>query len=279
MKAKIIIVTGASGAIGAEVSRALLEQGHYVIMACRNLEKGQRVLDSIWDRKKGEINRAKLMELDMSSFDSVRRFVEELKEAKLPIDGVVNNAGTMMRHFTLTPDNIEMTVQVNYASLFLLNELLMPIFDKNAAIVNVTSMAKNAKQINKQFFRIKEKDFSQTGAYFRSKTALTIYTADLAKRTAGELRVNATDPGIVNSDILTMGRWFDFLANLIFRPFTKSPEAGAKPILNALFSQKSGQEFSGGRYRAIKSKYAQHALKAWLWEETQRVVTTAAGKN
>ncbi len=280
MKAKIIIVTGASGAIGAEVCRALLEQGHYVIMACRNLEKGQRVLDSVWEQKTGEINRARLMELDLASLDSVCRFVAELVEAKLPIDGVVNNAGTMMRRFSETEDGLEATLQINYAAVFLLNELLMPIFDQNAVIVNVNSQAKSAKRLTRSLFEADGAGFSQIGAYAASKTALTVYTASLSRQTAGKLRVNVADPGIVNSDLITLGRWFDPLADLVFRPFIKSPRQGAQPILNALFAAESGMQFAGKKRKVIDVSYARHPLEEWLREETEnRVLKSEKGES
>ena len=79
MNSKTFVVTGASGAIGAEVCKVLLQDGHSVIMACRNLEKGERILDSIVDNK-DQADLIMLMELDMSSFDSVRNFAEKLKQ-------------------------------------------------------------------------------------------------------------------------------------------------------------------------------------------------------
>lgn len=274
MNSKTFVVTGASGAIGAEVCKALLQRGHGVIMACRNLKKGERILDSIVENK-DQAGLIKLMKLDMSSFESVRNFADDLKIKNIPIDGLINNAATMQRHFSVTKDALETTIQVNYISVFLLNKLLMPLFSENAAIVNVVSIAKKANKLNKSFFQASEKDFSQTGNYLLSKTALTIHTAHLAQQTEGKYRVNAIDPGIVDSNIITMNRWFDPLANLVFRPFTKTPKAGAKPVLNALFSTQSGQLFAGKKHKAINDKYKEHSLKEWLWNETKKVVKSA----
>ena len=151
----------------------------------------------------------------------------------------------------------------------------MPLLNENAAIVNVVSIAKNASKLNKSFFETNDKDFSQTGNYLLSKTALTIHTASMAEHTKGKYRVNAVDPGIVDSNIITMNRWFDPLANLVFRPFTKTPKSGAKPVLNAIFSTQSGQLFVGKKHKAISDKYKQHSLTEWLWNETEEIVKFA----
>ena len=72
-------------------------------------------------------------------------------------------------------------------------------------------------------------------------------------RAAGhpDLIVNATDPGIVNSNMITMGRWFDPLADMIFRPFCKSPAKGAIPAINAITSGLSGRYFLGNGSRTL----------------------------
>ncbi len=272
MERKIFIVTGASGCIGAEVVRLLFQRGHYVIMACRNLEKGKRVADTIVGTSGDGETRVKLMELDLASFDSVRRFVGALSDARLLIDGLINNAGVLPRRFGLTPDGLESAVQINYIAPFLLVQLLLPLFEPNAAIVNVISAAKHPRKLTLQFFGINPNDYSQIGVYLRSKTALTVFSSSLADKMNGKIRVNVADPGIVNTDIIRLDRWFDPFVDVLFRPFIKKPAKGAIPIVNALFSAQTGMQYKGKIRKPISGKYTRHALNRWLWDETEKLI-------
>ena len=73
-----IIVTGASGSIGAETVKSLLREDFSVIMACRNLQKGVSVRAKILKEFSGKENSVLLEELDLASFTSIYKFVENI---------------------------------------------------------------------------------------------------------------------------------------------------------------------------------------------------------
>jgi NAD(P)-dependent dehydrogenase (short-subunit alcohol dehydrogenase family) len=66
---KVCIVTGGNTGIGKVTCRELAQQGAHVILACRNLKRGQSALDDI--RKTVTDAKVELMELDLSSLKSV----------------------------------------------------------------------------------------------------------------------------------------------------------------------------------------------------------------
>lgn len=76
LEGKTVIVTGSTAGIGKECVKDFLKRGARVIMACRNLEKGNRIKDELMknDSSTGE---AVVMKLDLSSLDSVRNFANE----------------------------------------------------------------------------------------------------------------------------------------------------------------------------------------------------------
>ena len=78
-----------------------------------------------------------------------------------------------------------------------------------------------------------------------------------------------TDPGVVNSRMLHMDRWFDPLADAIFRPFCKSAEGGATPAINAVTTDCTMQLFRGNKHKNIPHKWQNHELAEWLWNETE----------
>eukprot|EP01117_Protostelium_nocturnum_P004983 TRINITY_DN1806_c0_g1_i2.p1 TRINITY_DN1806_c0_g1~~TRINITY_DN1806_c0_g1_i2.p1 ORF type:complete len:144 (-),score=34.19 TRINITY_DN1806_c0_g1_i2:390-821(-) len=84
---KVAIVTGASDGIGTETCRGLALLGAHVIMAVRNLKKGEEKAALINEelQKEGSKGSVELMRIDVSDQDSVRSFVEEFKKKKLPL--------------------------------------------------------------------------------------------------------------------------------------------------------------------------------------------------
>lgn len=265
-----IIVTGASGSLGAEIVKSLLRKNFSVIMACRNLQKGEAVRTEILKEFSGKENFVSLEELDLASFASIYKFVENISNKNIKLAGLMNNAGTLNRTFTLTPEGFENTIAVNYIGIFLLTKLLIPMLEEGAGITNVVSMTTNPKRIEKDMFDFSPEKFKQLRSYGQSKTALMLFTASLAENHEGKFYINAGDPGVVDTEILRLNRWFDSLADLLFRPLIKTPRKGAIPLVNAQLSKETGKLFLGNTHKNIPKEYAQHPLKEWLWEETER---------
>ncbi|PHU28021.1 Short-chain dehydrogenase TIC 32, chloroplastic [Capsicum chinense] len=84
------IVTGASSGIGAETTRVLAMRGVHVVMAVRNVKSGTEVKDSILK----EIPEAKIdvMELDLGSMASVRKFAAEYNSTGYPLNILIYTA-------------------------------------------------------------------------------------------------------------------------------------------------------------------------------------------
>lgn len=76
--------SGASSGIGAETTRVLAMRGAHVVMAVRNVKTGAEVKESILK----EIPPAKIdvMELDLSSMESVRKFASEYTSSSYPLN-------------------------------------------------------------------------------------------------------------------------------------------------------------------------------------------------
>ena len=98
--------------------------------------------------------------------------------------------------------------------------------------------------------------------YGRSKLMLTHYALDLARELAPRgIRVNCSDPGIVDSGIITLGnRVIDMLSDKFFRPLISTPAQGAAPALNAAGTQLTGQIFTLNHCTPIPERYLRNPL-------------------
>lgn len=262
-----IIITGATGGIGAAVTRSLAARGSELVLACRNAAKA----DSLRRQILAEQPQARLevRPLDLCSLASVRDFAQGFGAGT--VSALFNNAGAISRNYALTGDGLENTFSINYFAPFLLTQQLLPALLPDARIVNMVSLTCRFVRVDEAALCPAERDFSQLGTYARAKRALLLSSLELAGRHP-QLRVNLADPGIVNSGIITMGRWFDPLADVLFRPFIKSPEQGAVPALAAIGSQERNRYFVGRRVTAIPEGYRDPVLQRRLWEETERLL-------
>ena len=270
-----IIVTGATGAMGSEAVRALVRAGRPVLMACRNPEKAERVRRSIL--REYPSASLELAQLDLGSFASIRAFVEALPEGAR-FSGLFNNAGTMCRRFSTSEDGLERTLAVNYVGPYLLTRLLLPYLAEGAVVVNMVSLSTWVAKLDWHSFEADEKAFGQIKSYAASKQALALFTVSLEEQVRREKRhisVNMADPGIVDTPIIHMERWYDRLCDNIFRPLCKTPEQGAAAAVNALLHPEiSGELFTSGwrgksfRHKTFPQRYVSHPLRTWIWDET-----------
>lgn len=228
-----VVLTGATGGIGHEIASELARTGIDMILPCRNETKFHALEQTL-----KAINPAvslQFIPLDLNRADSVREAAAMLKDT--PLAGVLNNAGIMCRSFTLSPDGPETTLNVNYFNTRLLNELLLEQVKPGGALVFTTSLTRLFGVKKNLPETVTAATFSQLGTYALSKKLLTRYAMELAPRAkARGVKVNLCDPGVVDTGIIAMDRWFDPLADIFFRPFIRSAANGARPALRALFA-------------------------------------------
>ena len=264
---KTVIITGASGSMGEAASCALAGKGFNVIMACRNLAKAEAVRDRILRTLPDA--RLELRCLRLDSFESIYDFAEAMEGRE--IHGLFNNAGVMPKDYRLTEDGFEQTIAVNYLGPYLLTRLLQPRFEPGANIVNMVSLTCNLVHERKDFINVRPEDHHQLRSYAASKLALMYFSIEFARRYP-QLRMNVADPGIVNSNMISMGRWFDPLADVIFRPLCKSPEAGAAPAVRAMCTNETLQLFKGSGHCPIPERFQQRReSSAALWKQTEEI--------
>lgn len=263
------VVTGATGGIGQAICHELVANGCKVIATCRDLERGERLAAQLRRAASGGAEvRCELLRLDDCA--SIRDFA--MRIARVRIASLVNNAGVICRHYGLAGNGIEQTMAVNCIGTVMLTRLLLPMVADGGSVVFTTSVTRRLHHLSPDILVPTARDFSQLGTYGRSKLALTHYAMHLADELAGHVRVNCADPGVVNSGIITMHRWFDPIANVLFRPLISSPQRGAQSALCAATSPYSGMIYHHAHYHPIDKELrrdAAHrrlvaAIDAWL---------------
>lgn len=137
-----ILITGANSGLGFVAAKTMAKKGHCVIMAVRNLEKGNKALQEI----KNEYPNADihLMSLNLASLESIRSFAEAFQQEFDHLDVLCNNAGVMVPPFQKTTDGFELQIGTNHLGHFALTGLLLPSLLKSssAKVITTSSVAK-----------------------------------------------------------------------------------------------------------------------------------------
>ncbi|MEX0771861.1 MAG: SDR family NAD(P)-dependent oxidoreductase [Balneolales bacterium] len=127
-----VIITGANSGIGKAAAVKFASEGYHVIMACRDLIKSKKALHEVVRISKNEF--VELMEVDVSSFGSIRKFCSEFKQNHQKLDILIHNAGHFnhgMKTYQLSADKIELTFATNTFGPFLMTELLLDYLEKS----------------------------------------------------------------------------------------------------------------------------------------------------
>ncbi|MFX1378600.1 MAG: SDR family oxidoreductase [Promethearchaeota archaeon] len=226
MEGKVCLITGANSGIGKETAKALASMNATVVMLCISKERGEEAKKEIIE-KTGNRN-VDLLLCDLSSQDSIRKFVSDFKSKYKSLHVLINNAGIMLKERILSIDGIEMNFATHLIGPFLLTNLLLDDLKKSAPsrIINVASAAHKKAKIDFDDLQSENKKYSLFRVYGISKLGTVLFTYELSRRLEGTgVTVNAVHPGVVNTNL---GRDQSKFSQWFARKFFKSPEEGAK---------------------------------------------------
>ncbi|MCO6512667.1 MAG: SDR family oxidoreductase [Aridibacter famidurans] len=229
---RVAIVTGSSSGIGEEAAKVLAGKGAEVVIAVRNLEKGEGAKQRIL--KKYPNARLHLMELDLADLSSVRRFADDFKAGFQRLDLLINNAGVMVPPYSKTKDGFELQFGTNHLGHFVLTARLFDLLKRTdgSRIVNVSSGAHRMGKLDFEDLNWEKRDYSAWTAYGDSKIANLYFTRELASRTEsrGEgVKITAAHPGWTATDLQRNSGIANFLNGFL----AMSVDRGALPTLRA----------------------------------------------
>ena len=288
MKGKICIVTGSNSGIGKETALSLAKTGAHVVMVVRSQDRGEKARLEIV--KQTGNNSIDLMICDLSSMDSIRRFVKEFKRKYDRLDVLVNNAGAMFNKREVTPEGFERTLAVNYLGPFLLTHELLDLLKSSAPsrIINVSSgLAKNGKvdlddlQSEKNYKGSKAYSKVRAPVYANTKLMLMMFTYELARRLKGSgVTANVLMPGFVATNLgKNSGSLSSSIMFKMVRPMQVSAKKGAETSIY-LASSEDVKDVTGKCF--IKKKEAMTCPASYdeeqqkcLWNKTESMLSLA----
>lgn len=245
-KGRVAIVTGSSSGIGYETARVLANKQASVIIAVRNLEKGNKALAKILQQNKDAD--VKVMELDLANLASVKNFAENFQKNYLRLDLLINNAGVMIPPYSKTTDGFELQFGTNHLGHFALTGQLLQLLisTEGSRIVNVSSGAHSMGKIDFDDLNWEKRSYAKWKAYGDSKLANLYFTYELDRKLKDngiDILVTASHPGWTATELQrTAGGVVEYLNGILAQDITM----GALPTLRAAIEAGlKGAEFFG----------------------------------
>ncbi|MEH1940881.1 MAG: SDR family NAD(P)-dependent oxidoreductase [Nostoc sp.] len=232
-KGRVAIVTGSSSGIGYETARVLANKQASVIIAVRNLDKGNKALTKILQQNQDAD--VKVMELDLANLASVKNFAENFKKNYLRLDLLINNAGVMIPPYSKTMDGFELQFGTNHLGHFALTGQLLElsIGTEGSRIVNVSSGAHTIGKIDFDDLNWEKRSYAKWKAYGDSKLANLYFTYELDRKLKDngiDTLVTASHPGWTATELQrTSGGIVEYLNGILAQDITM----GALPTLRA----------------------------------------------
>ncbi len=201
MKNKVCIITGANSGIGKAAAIQIAREGHRVIMACRNPERGEAALQDV--RRESGNDSVELMIVDMSLQASIRAFAQEFLTKYESLDVLLHNAAAFdirQKERKLTSEGVELVWATNHIGPVLLTDLLLDALKQSeqGRIITISSkglVVYPQLKVDVDDPEYAHKKFSVQKAYYQSKQAQVMYTYWLADKlqetavTANSIRV------------------------------------------------------------------------------------------
>lgn len=241
LSGRTVVVTGASSGLGAVTARELARAGARVVLAVRDVAKGERVAASFSAGSTHEVRA-----LDLASLASVRAFAAAWEG---PLDVLVNNAGIMAVPEAKTEDGFEAQIGTNHLGHFALTNLMLShVTDR---VVTVSSGAHRIGKIDLEDLNWERRRYDRWRAYGQTKLANLLFTKELQRRLseAGSgVRALAAHPGYANTHLQshTGSRVQNLLwVSVLNRLFAQSDAMGALPTLYAATQDLPGDTFVG----------------------------------
>jgi NAD(P)-dependent dehydrogenase (short-subunit alcohol dehydrogenase family) len=235
MSGRTVVVTGASSGIGLATARVLAMAGANVVLAVRDVAKGQRAAATM----SGD---TEVRELELDNLASVRAFASAWTG---DLDILINNAGIMLVPEGQTVDGFERHIGTNHLGHFALTNLLLPhITDR---VVTISSHLHAAGRLDLEDLSWQRRPYSASQAYSDSKLANMLFTLELQARltAAGAgVRAVAVHPGMTRTNLFGHATGVQaILINALARLALQDPDHGAQSTMFAATADIPGGSF------------------------------------
>jgi NAD(P)-dependent dehydrogenase (short-subunit alcohol dehydrogenase family) len=295
LEGRTCLVTGANSGLGKGIAIRLAKRGAHVIMACRSgiPEAGEEVKAASGNSK------VEMIQVDLSDFDSISAFCDQLRDRGITLDVAIFNAGVVPVTSRKNKHGLELMFAVNFLAKFVVLERLLhdgvipnAVYGNNSRADDPPRVIFVSSETHRSSIPI---DFDTFGEpieygvadgvkyYGLSKLHLTTYFHELSRRLNPEaggnpdVCVHALCPGAVNSNMAREApAWLKPVLKPVMSIFFQSPDKAAIPVDYLVCSDEMGSK-TGAYMHMMRVKDSSEPSMdpekgALLWSKTEALL-------
>ena len=198
----LAVVTGASTGLGEETTRALASHGATVVMAVRDVEKGEAAKERILAEAPDAV--LEVRRLELANLASVRAFAESFLADHERLDLLVNNAGIMACPQGTTDNGFELQLGTNHLGHFLLATSLAPALVAAAPsrVISLSSAGHRFSDVDLDDPGFERTEYEPWVAYGRAKTANALFAVGWEARYGAQgVHAFSVHPGGIHTEL------------------------------------------------------------------------------
>ncbi|KAH7246556.1 hypothetical protein BKA59DRAFT_439180 [Fusarium tricinctum] len=288
LQGKTLLITGGTAGLGKQsVLEFARHQPQQIWLTARDTKKAEAIVAEI--RKEVPNAPIKILEMDLSSFASIKKAAATVLATCDRLDVLMLNAGTMFIPSGVTADGFEIQFGTNHMGHALLTRLLLPLLETTAQIpksdVRIVCLASHGyvylknKGFDFETLKTRGEEKGPLQCYYQSKLANILWTRQFAKRHP-EFTVCSIHPGLVQTELVEKTTGISWFLRCVARwMMVTSIEEGVK---NQLWGSVSDDVQSGeyyepiGKAGVITSDAKDDILAEELWDWTETEIDIAA---
>jgi uncharacterized protein len=222
---KNIVITGASGGIGAEIARLCAASGANLVLLARSIDK-LTLLQSELEQKHGV--KVEVFQLDVANTDQVKQVFQQIFASGGDVDILVNNAGfgVFREAHEATINEIKGMFEVNVVGLMACTSMVLPKMREKryGHIINIASQAGKIAT-------------PKSSVYSASKHAVLGYTNSLRMELDDfNIRVTSVNPGPIATNFFTIAdEKGTYVKNV--QKFMLKPEYVAQKVVDSMLTK------------------------------------------
>jgi uncharacterized protein len=225
LKGKNIVITGASGGIGAEIAKLCAASGANLVLLARSIDKLQQLQRELQQKYKVKVD---VFQLDVSKTEKIQEVFRRIFEEIGPIDILVNNAGfgVFREAHEATMDEIKGMFNVNVVGLMACTSMALPKMRERrfGHIINIASQAGKIAT-------------PKSSIYSASKHAVLGYTNSLRMELADfNVQVTSVNPGPIATNFFNIAdEKGTYVKNV--QKFMLKPEYVAQKVVDSMLTK------------------------------------------